>query len=80
MLVVQANTAGMDRLLPVIIEALADMVAPSAIVLRNDSPVRGLEGLPLETVVALGDVEGPVAVEEGGTVYRADVLAGQKTG
>src|SRR5437773_2400991 len=79
-LVVQANTAGMDRLLPVIIEALADMVAPSAIVLRNDSPVRGLEGLPLETVVALGDVEGPVAVEEGGTVYRADVLAGQKTG
>src|SRR5437660_144229 len=45
--VVQANAAGMDRLQPVIIEALQDLLSSVAIVLRNDSPGRTLEGLPL---------------------------------
>src|SRR5229473_2485052 len=79
-LVMQANTAGMDRLTPVIIDALRGLLAPEAIVLRNDSPVRTHEGLPLETAVVLGAVAGPVPVEENGTVFPADVLAGQKTG
>src|SRR5712692_8120382 len=79
-LVMQANTAGMDRLTPVIMEALRGLLAPEAIVLRNDSPVRTHEGLPLETAVVLGAVAGPVPVEENGTVFPADVLAGQKTG
>ncbi|MFI4948611.1 MAG: class I SAM-dependent rRNA methyltransferase [Alphaproteobacteria bacterium] len=79
-LVMQANTAGMDRLTPVIIEALQGLLSPEAIVLRNDSPARTQEGLPLETAVALGTVAGPVRIEEGGAVYLADVLAGQKTG
>jgi len=79
-LVVQANTAGMDRLLPVIIEALCDLLKPQAIVLRNDSPARKLEGLEPETRVAVGTIDGPVLVEENGVVYQADVLAGQKTG
>jgi 23S rRNA (cytosine1962-C5)-methyltransferase len=79
-LVVQANAAGMDRLLPVITDALRDLLAPKTIVLRNDSPARTLEGLELETLVALGTIGGPVPVEEGGTVFAADVLAGQKTG
>ncbi len=79
-LVMQANTAGMDRLTPVIIEALQGLVSPEAIVLRNDSPARTQEGLPLETAVALGTIAGPVRIEEGGAVFLADVLAGQKTG
>ena len=79
-LVMQANTAGMDRLAPLVIEALRDLVASQAIVLRNDSPARGQEGLPLETAVALGAVEGPVRLEERGAAFLADVLAGQKTG
>jgi 23S rRNA (cytosine1962-C5)-methyltransferase len=79
-LVLQANAAGMDRLTPVIIEALRGLLNPEAIVLRNDSPARTQEGLPLETRVALGAVTGPVPVEEGGSVFPADVLAGQKTG
>src|SRR5437667_5349429 len=53
-LVMQANTAGMDRLTPVIIDALRGLLSPQAIVLRNDSPVRTQEGLALETAVALG--------------------------
>jgi 23S rRNA (cytosine1962-C5)-methyltransferase len=80
LLVVQANAAGTDRSLPLVIEALRDLVRPEAIVLRNDSPVRTLEGLPLETRVVLGSVDGPVLVEEGGARFCADVVAGQKTG
>ncbi len=79
-LVMQANAAGVDRLTPVIIDALRGLISPEAIVLRNDSPGRTQEGLPLETVVALGAVAGAVPVEENGTVFPADVLAGQKTG
>jgi 23S rRNA (cytosine1962-C5)-methyltransferase len=79
-LVLQANAAGMDRLTPVIIEALRGLLNPEAIVLRNDSPARTQEGLPLETKIALGSVAGPGAVEENGTVFPADVLSGQKTG
>jgi 23S rRNA (cytosine1962-C5)-methyltransferase len=79
-LVMQANAAGMDRLTRVIIEALQGLLAPEAIVLRNDSPARTHEGLRLETGVALGAVAGPVPVEENGSVFSADVLAGQKTG
>ena len=79
-LVVQANTAGMDRLLPVIIDALQGLLSPAAVVLRNDSPARALEGLPLESGLALGTVDGPVSLDENGTLFLADVLTGQKTG
>jgi 23S rRNA (cytosine1962-C5)-methyltransferase len=79
-LAVQANTAGMALLQPLIVEALGAVVAPEAIVLRNDSPARAMEGLDSEVRVALGEVAGPVAVEEDGVVFGADVLAGQKTG
>jgi len=79
-LVVQNNTAGMEALQPPLIEALGALLSPTAIVLRNDSPARVLEGLEPEVVVALGRVDGPVTVEENGAVFGAEVLAGQKTG
>jgi 23S rRNA (cytosine1962-C5)-methyltransferase len=79
-LVVQNNTAGMEALQPPLIEALGALLSPTAIVLRNDSPARVLEGLEPEVLVALGRVDGPVTVEENGAVFGADVLAGQKTG
>jgi 23S rRNA (cytosine1962-C5)-methyltransferase len=79
-LVVQENAAGMELLEPVIVEALSALLSPAAIVLRNDSPARGLEGLTQEVRVAAGAVDGPVTVEEDGAIFLADVLAGQKTG
>jgi 23S rRNA (cytosine1962-C5)-methyltransferase len=79
-LAVQANAAGMDRQEPAIIEALQALLVPSVIVMRNDSPSRGLEGLPLETRIAAGALSGPVEIEESGTRFAVDVLAGQKTG
>jgi 23S rRNA (cytosine1962-C5)-methyltransferase len=79
-LVVQSNAAGMDRLEAPLLEALTALLSPAAVVLRNDSPARTLEGLAQEVRVAHGQIEGPVMVEENGTVFAADVLAGQKTG
>lgn len=77
---VQANTAGMDRLLPELLDAIDEVLRPSAVVLRHDTPSRGLEGLPQEVSVARGALEGPVKVEENGAVFFSDPSAGQKTG
>ncbi|MGC2201518.1 MAG: class I SAM-dependent methyltransferase, partial [Stellaceae bacterium] len=72
--------AGMARLEPAVLEALDQLLTPEAIVLRNDSPARALEGLPSETRIAKGNLEEPVAVHEYGGIFHANVLAGQKTG
>ncbi|MFO1153946.1 MAG: class I SAM-dependent rRNA methyltransferase [Rhodospirillales bacterium] len=78
--VVQANTAGMEALLPAVLDGLARVLAPRLVVLRGDSGARRLEGLEREVRIAVGTVDAPVTVEENGLVYFADLLAGQKTG
>jgi len=79
-LVVQSNTAGMARLEPLVLDALEELLEPAAIVLRNNSSARTLEGLSSETSVARGILEGSVWVPENGAVFHADLIAGQKTG
>jgi 23S rRNA (cytosine1962-C5)-methyltransferase len=78
-LVVQLNTAGMDALKPVLLEALEAELSPKTIVLKNDSPVRQLEGLEREVTVAKGN-GGPIELEENGARFIADLSEGQKTG
>lgn len=78
--VLQANSAGMDRMLPAVVEAVRDVLAPAAIVLRNDSPVRKLEGLGEEVRLVEGTVPDPALVSEGGALFPLDPLGGQKTG
>jgi 23S rRNA (cytosine1962-C5)-methyltransferase len=78
--VIQANTAGMDRLMPEILQALDAVVAPTNVVLRNDSAGRRLEGLAEEVIVAKGAVDGPIEVVENGVRFLCDVAGGQKTG
>jgi 23S rRNA (cytosine1962-C5)-methyltransferase len=78
--VCQLNAAGMASLEPAIIEALERLLAPRAIVLRNDSPVRELEGLGQEVRLASGTLAGPVEVIENGVTFLIDPLEGQKTG
>lgn len=78
--VLQVNTAGMEALIPVVLEALTEVLAPRAVVLKNDSPVRGLEGLPLEHKLAVGNLDGPVELIENGARFVADLTDGQKTG
>jgi 23S rRNA (cytosine1962-C5)-methyltransferase len=78
-LVVQVNTAGMERLTPVLLEALEAELSPSSVVLKNDAPVRTLEGLPRETTIAKGSA-GSIELVENGARFLADLAAGQKTG
>ena len=78
--VLQAGTAGIETLMPEILAALDEVVAPRAIVLANDSPHRTLEGLETYTRHATGARTGMVEIEENGLVFFADPLAGQKTG
>ncbi len=79
-LVVQVNTAGMDALTPVLLEALEAELSPRTIVLKNDSPVRELEGLKREVVVAKGEDTGAIELIENGAKFVADLSGGQKTG
>lgn len=80
LLVLQVNTAGMELLTPHLVAAVEAVLAPSAIVLRNDTPMRLAEGLEQNVQVLQGEVATPIEVREGAGVFLADVLAGQKTG
>jgi 23S rRNA (cytosine1962-C5)-methyltransferase len=79
-LVAQLNTAGMARLEGEFIAACDAVLAPRAIVLRNDSPARALEGLEPELRVAKGTIDGPIELVENGARFLADPREGQKTG
>jgi len=79
-LVVQANTAGAEGLMPMLLDVLAERFHPRAVVGRNDSPVRELEGLGRDTSVLAGSLDGPIELIENGVRYLADPTGGQKTG
>ena len=77
---VQLNTAGMDVLKSEIIDALKSLLNPASILLRNDSSVRQLEGLPQEVEVAYGKSVEQVELLENGVKMLAPLHDGQKTG
>jgi 23S rRNA (cytosine1962-C5)-methyltransferase len=77
--VLAANTAGMELLTPLIVEALRGLLPLRAIVGRNDSGARKLEGLP-EGVTLLHGTDATATVVEGGVRFPVDLLTGQKTG
>jgi 23S rRNA (cytosine1962-C5)-methyltransferase len=79
-LVVQLNTAGMQAVLPELLDALDKVLAPTTVVLRNDTSGRRQEGLELGVEVVKGEVGDPVLLEENGVRFAAPVLDGQKTG
>jgi len=78
-LVVQMSTAGMDALKAPLLDALQQVFRPRGILLRNDLPMRALEGLP-EVVEEIGSVPDTVQIEEGGLKFEVPLKAGQKTG
>ncbi len=79
-LVLQTNTLAMDQRKDLITESLAALLAPRAIVERNDSPIRKPEGLEASTGLLLGTAPEPAAVELEGFRLSVDLLEGQKTG
>src|SRR5262249_7732860 len=79
-LAVQVLTLGMERRLELVREALEQVFAPAGAVRVADSPLRALEGLPLERVSWWGEVPDQVEVEIERFRVEADLLHGQKTG
>lgn len=79
-LVLQSLTAGMDALLEQVVGVLVELLSPDAIYLRNDSPVRLLEGLQQEKRPAYRTLPEQVTLVSGGLRLLVDVVEGQKTG
>jgi len=79
-LVAQFLTAGMDRLTEPVLQALIGRFQPAAVIARNDTPSRLLEGLPQEKRVLYGEIPSPLVIQKNGLSFEVDVLEGQKTG
>ena len=78
--VAQIGTAGMERLKPQIQEALMQVAKCDALLFKNDSAAREMEGLPSYVEAAKGSFDAPALVVEDDLEFQAPLLEGQKTG
>ncbi len=76
----QSLSLGIEKVLPVLLELLDEQLKPKAVMARNDSSVRKLEGLTPEKKLLSGKLPERLEVTEGNRRYRVDVLEGHKTG
>ena len=79
-LVVQTQTLAAEHRLDVVLAALGELLHPEEIIVRNDAPIRRLEGLPSEVRTLSGRPYEPRWVRIGGLDYWLDLQGGQKTG
>jgi 23S rRNA (cytosine1962-C5)-methyltransferase len=78
--VVQIGTAGMEELKSQIQAALSQVLGCEAVLFKNDSSARELEGLPSYVETATGNFDQPAPVMEDGLQFQAPLAQGQKTG
>ena len=78
--VLQTGTMGMEGLLPDVLAALDALLAPRAMVVRNDGAARSFENMERYVRVEKGELDGPVEIRDGDLVFFGDPLEGQKTG
>lgn len=78
--VAQIGTAGMEAMKDQIAAAVREVVNPKAMLWKNDSGARELEGLPSYVEPAFGDVPATVSLEESGVRFNIPLFDGQKTG
>jgi 23S rRNA (cytosine1962-C5)-methyltransferase len=79
-LVVQISTAGMEKFLDQIIEALDQIIQPQSILVKNDGKMREVEGLPNYISWKKGEEKSTTELEENGVKFLAPIMQGQKTG
>lgn len=79
-LVVQITTAGMERYVDDICQALEKVCKPQSILLRNDSNARDAESLSRENRQVFGVTPASVIIEENNTEFAIHPFDGQKTG
>ena len=78
--VAQLLSAGLEARREDVVKAIAEVLAPRGLLLRNDVPIRRHEDLPQRAEMVLGTVPDEVEVEEHGIRYLAAPHSGQKTG
>jgi 23S rRNA (cytosine1962-C5)-methyltransferase len=78
--VVQIGTAGMEQLKLGIQQALEQVLHCEALLFKNDSAARELEGLPSYVEAATGSFDELGQILEDGLEFRAPLAQGQKTG
>ncbi|HWA09388.1 MAG TPA: class I SAM-dependent rRNA methyltransferase [Opitutaceae bacterium] len=78
--VVQIQTAAMEKRAGQVGDLLAELLRPAEIIFRNDASIRRLEGLPLEVHTRSGRTWEPRWVRIAGFDYWLDLQNGQKTG
>jgi 23S rRNA (cytosine1962-C5)-methyltransferase len=76
----QIGTAGMEALKTEVVAAIEKVLAPRAVIWKNDSAARELEGLPSYVETASGETVDEVVVEENGVRFFVPMGQGQKTG
>jgi 23S rRNA (cytosine1962-C5)-methyltransferase len=79
-LVAQVLTLGMEARQDLVREALTEVLRPAGVIRAADSPLRTLEGLPLERGLWWGEVPERLEVEIEGFQVEVDPWRGQKTG
>lgn len=79
-LVVQTLTLAMYQRLGLIRDILGDLLSPTAIIVRNDSPMLQAEGIEPSTYVAAGTMPEPFVASARGLKFMVDLATGQKTG
>lgn len=80
LLVLQTLTLAMDQRKELIADALMTLCSPTAIIERNDAPIRRAEGLESVVGVLRGAQPDPLEIEACGLKFEVDLLQGQKTG
>jgi len=76
----QIATLGMEALRPLVEAAVREVVAPRALIWKNDGSARDLEKLPREVVAAFGELPPALTIVEEGLEFQAPLVDGQKTG
>ncbi len=76
----QIATAGMEAMRADIEAAVTKVLAPQALVWKNDGGARDLEQLPRQVITAIGKAPDEIAVIEGVLRFQAPLATGQKTG
>ncbi len=84
-LVVQSLALGIDRMKPLLIDLLSEILAQDGIVIRgvyerSDAKVREREGMKRYKGFLCGEFDTDVEITENGVKYLVDVKDGQKTG
>src|SRR5579863_1479010 len=76
----QIATAGMESWRSEVEAAIVSVLAPRALVWKNDGAARELEGLPRQVLTPVGRAPEELAVLEGGLSFSVPLGTAQKTG